>query len=307
MDIEHLRWFVAIAAREHITDAANEMHVTQPALSRALARLESEVGVPLFDRHGRSVRLNRYGAAFRVRVDRALAELDEARRELAEVTATDRGTVALAFGATFGTRAVPRLLGAYRAIHPQVEFQLREGSSGMMRTWLLAGDVDLILTSTQPAGRELQWAPLIRERLAVAVPAAHRLAERRDIALSEIADEPLVALKEGFGLRTLGDELCRGAGFEPKVTVESEDPATVRSLVAAGLGVALIPSDGNPEIDAAATLRYLPVRDRKAARTLGMAWSTNRYRSPAAEQFRKFVLESRLQADAATQPGSPPG
>ena len=296
MDIEHLRWFVAIAAREHVTDAAAELHVSQPALSRALARLETEVGVPLFDRRGRSVRLNRYGAAFRLRVERALGEFDQARRELSEVTATDSGTVVLAFGATFGTWRVPQLLAAYRAIHPQIGFQLREGTSGAMRTWLLDGDVDLILTSTRPAARELEWAPLRRERLALAVPAAHRLAERRDVRLREIADEPLVALKTGFALRTLGDDLCRSAGFAPKITVESEDPATVRSLVATGLGVALVPAPDSVEANPRVAIRYIPIRDRGAARTLGMAWMANRYRSPAAEQFRKFVLERQSEA-----------
>lgn len=188
------------------------------------------------------------------------------------------------------------MLAAYRAIRPQVRFQLREGTSGAMRTWLLEGDVDLILTSTRPAGRGLEWAPLSRERLALAVPAAHRLAERRDVGLREIADEPLVALKTGFALRTLADDLCRRAGFAPKITVESEDPATVRSLVATGLGVALVPAHDSIEATTPAAIRYLPVRDRGAARTLGMAWMPNRYRSPAAEQFRKFVLESHSEA-----------
>jgi LysR family transcriptional regulator, transcription activator of glutamate synthase operon len=290
MDVEHLRWFVSVAAREHVTDAAAELHVTQPALSRALARLEAEVGVALFDRRGRTVRLNRYGAAFRLRVERALAELDEGRRELAEGTSPDSGIVGLAFGATFGTWRVPELLAAYRAIWPLVGFHLREGTAGEMRNWLLDGDVDLILTSTQPSGRHLLWRPLTRERLALVVPAGHPLAQRDSVRLRDIADEPLVALKPGFGLRALGDDLCRRAGFAPHIAVESEDPATVRSLVATGLGVALVPARHSDQAEAPIPIRYLPVRDRDAVRTIGMAWITTRYQSPAVEQFRKFAL-----------------
>lgn len=290
MDVEHLRWFVAVAAREHVTDAAAELHVTQPALSRALRRLEVEVGVALFDRRGRSVRLNRHGAAFRVRVEQALAELDQARHELTEGTSPDKGTVALAFGATFGTWRVPELLSAYRTLWPQVGFHLREGRAPEMRAWLLNGDVDLIMTSTQTSGRHLLWKPLTRERLALAVAPQHALAQRDSVRLRDIADEPFIALKPGFGLRALGDDLCRHAGFTPQIAFESEDPATVRSLVATGLGVALVPAHDRNHASAPTPIRYLHVRDRDAARTIGIAWLTNRYQPPAAEQFRQFAL-----------------
>jgi LysR family transcriptional activator of glutamate synthase operon len=287
VDIEQLRWFVAVAEREHVTRAAADVHVSQPALSRALARLEAEVGVPLFDRRGRSLRLNRYGATFRVHVERVLAELDHARLELADATAADRGTVAFAFGPMIGSSHVPALLAAYRATRPDVSFHLREGNAEALRAWLSEGEVDLILTSPRPAGREFGWAPLAHERVSLAVPPHHRLADRREIRLRELADEPFVMLKAGFALRALADELCRRAGFAPKVAVESEDPSTVRSLVAAGLGIALVPA---PEGESPA-LPYLDVRDRGADRTIGLAWVTGRYRSPVTEDFRRFALE----------------
>ncbi|MGO9903006.1 MAG: LysR family transcriptional regulator [Solirubrobacteraceae bacterium] len=290
MDVEHLRWFVAVAEREHVTATAAELHVSQPALSRALARLEAQVGVPLFDRQGRSLRLNRYGVTYRAHVERALNELDLARLELADETAADRGTVALAFGPTFGTWLVPQLLGGYRAARPDVRFRLLEGNSGAMRAWLLDGEVDLILTSPRPAGRKFAWITLLREQLLLAVPPGHRLAGRHQIRLLEVADEPFVALKAGFALRTLADELCARAGFEPKIAVESEDPATVRSLVAAGLGLALVPAPHSTGSEPPASIRHLSIRDQGASRTVGIAWVATGYQSPATEHFRRFVL-----------------
>jgi len=295
MDVEHLRWFVAVAEREHVTAAAAELHVSQPALSRAVARLEAQVGVPLFERHGRSLRLNRYGATYRAHIERALNELDLARLELADETAADRGTVALAFGPTFGTWLAPQLLGTYRATRPDVRFHLLEGSSGAMRTWLSDGEVDLILTSPRPAGREFAWATLLREQLLLAVPSGHRLAGRRQIRLREVADEPFVALKAGFATRALADELCSRAGFEPKIAVESQDPTTVRSLVAAGLGLALVPAPHSTGPELPSSITYLSVRDQRASRTIGMSWVAARYQSPATEHFRRFVLENGSQ------------
>jgi LysR family transcriptional regulator, transcription activator of glutamate synthase operon len=295
MDVEHLRWFLAVADREHVTGAAAEVHVSQPALSRALARLEAEVGVPLFSRRGRSLRLNRYGATFRSHVQRALAELDQARLELADVTGLDRGVVSLAFGPTHGTVRIPALLAAYHVERPEVRFQLREGDTDAMRAWLSDGEVDLILTSPRPAGREFSWVPVLREQLLLAVPPTHPLARRREIRLRQVADEPFVALKPGFGLRALADDLCRRAGFAPKIAVESEDPTTIRSLVAAGLGLALVPAPHSTGANALPTIPYLSVRDQGASRTVGIAWVTARYRSPATDHFRKFVLEHGSQ------------
>jgi LysR family transcriptional regulator, transcription activator of glutamate synthase operon len=292
MDAAQLRWFVLVAEREHVTAAASELHVSQPALSRALARLEAELGVPLFDRQGRSIRLNRYGTLFRPHAERALAELDAGRRGLADATAVDRGTVAMAFLYTLGTWLVPKLLRMYRAERPDVDFRLQEGSARAMLESLASGEVDLILTSPHPPGGEHGWAPLLAEELLLVVPPEHRLARRRRVRLRDVADEPFVTVRSGTGLRALTEELCSHAGFRPRVVLESEDPATVRGLVAAGLGVALVPPLYGGEAELAPAVGHLAIRDVDATRTIGLAWSSERYRSPATEAFREFVVQA---------------
>jgi DNA-binding transcriptional LysR family regulator len=292
MTVEELRWFVAVAEREHVTAAAAELHVSQPALSRALGRVQAHVGVPLFDRQGRNLRLNRYGRLYLERARRALAELDAGGAELAAATGQGGGgTVQLAFLHTLGTWLVPALLRGFGAAQPQVTLRLDQGSAQEMTELLRAGDVDAILTSPRPVDPAVGWHALATEPLRLALPPGHRLAERRRVRLAEVADEPFVAMKPEYGLRGATDALCAAAGFTPRIAFEGDDISTLRGLVAAGLGVGLMPlaHSAGAEIEQPAT-PHVQIADRGAHRVLGLAWDTTRYRSPATDAFLDWVV-----------------
>ncbi|ADB49810.1 LysR family transcriptional regulator [Conexibacter woesei] len=291
MTVEELRWFVAVAESEHVTAAAAELHVSQPALSRALARVQAHVGVPLFDRRGRRLRLNRYGRLYLDHARRSLADLDAGTQALADATGTaGGGTVVLAFLHTLGSWLVPALLRGFGAAEPQIALELAQGSASEMLAQLRAGEVDLILTSPRPDDPEIEWKPLGREPLRAVVAPGHALAARKRIRLADLAEERFVAMKPEYGLRGLTDQLCAAAGFNPRIAFEGDDIGTLRGLVAAGLGVALLPPphSAGAEIEQPAT-PHLHLADRGAARTLGLAWDRTRYRSPATETFRAFV------------------
>lgn len=292
MTFEELRWFVVVAECEHVTAAATRLHVSQSALSRALARVQADVGVPLFDRDGRRLRLNRFGRLYLEHARRALAQLDAGRAELAEETgASGGGTVTLAFLHTFGTWLVPALLRAFAAVHPQVTLELTQDSASALLTALRDGSADLVLTSPRPDDPAIAWQTLTSEPLRLAVPPGHPLAGRRRVRLAEVAEERFVAMKPEYGIRGMTDELCAAAGFTPQIAFEGDDIATLRGLVEAGLGVGLLPPPhaGGTEQPRPAT-PHLRVADRGAARQLGLAWDGARWRSPAVETFRAFVV-----------------
>jgi len=292
MTVEELRWFVAVAEREHVTAAAAELHVSQPALSRALSRVQAHVGVPLFDRQGRNLRLNRYGRLYLERARRALAELDAGGAELAAATGRGGGgVVQLAFLHTLGTWLVPALLRGFGAVHPDVTLRLDQGSAQEMTELLRSGDVDAILTSPRPEDPAIGWHALATEPLRLAVAPGHPLAARKRVRLAEVAAEPFVAMKPEYGLRGATDALCAAAGFTPRIAFEGDDIGTLRGLVAAGLGVALLPlpHSAGAEIEQPAT-PHLQVADRGAHRLLGLAWDTTRYRSPATDAFLDWVV-----------------
>lgn len=315
MTLDELRWFVAVAEREHVTAAAAELHVSQPALSRALARVQAHVGVPLFDRRGRRLQLNRYGRLYAEHARRALADLDAGRAALADATgAGGGGTVVLAFLHTLGSWLVPPLLRGFATAHPGVTLRLAQGSANEMLDQLRDGEADLILTSPRPEQADVGWCALAAEPLRIVVPPDHRLAARRRVRLAELADEPFVAMKPEYGLRGVTDELLAAAGVTPPIAFEGDDIGTLRGLVAAGLGVALLPPprSAGAEIEQPAT-PHLAVADRGASRQLGLAWSRTRYRSPATEAFRAFVAEHgaglvpRPASDGAVSaPAAPP-
>jgi DNA-binding transcriptional LysR family regulator len=288
MTTEQLRYFVAVAEREHVTQAAAVVNVSQPALSRALRRLEAELGGELFRRDGGALRLTAAGRGFLVHAQRALAELDAGRRRLDDALSPDRGEIRLAFLHTLGAWLVPRLVGAYREARPLVGYRLEQRSAGAMHEALLEGAVDLALTSPRPDDEDIAFAPLVTEPLWLALPPGHRLAGRRRVRLAEVAGDPFVAVRQGYGLRSTTDELCRRAGFTPRIAFEGEDVETLRGLVSAGLGVALLPLSrtGAPHAP------HVRVADRDCSRTIGLAWHGRRDLLPAARAFRDFVHET---------------
>ncbi|QDR78938.1 LysR family transcriptional regulator [Sporomusa termitida] len=289
MEWHQLEYFLTVAQLQHFTRAAGQLSISQPALSRSIARLEAELGVPLFERRGKNIRLNQFGKIFLQHISQAMQEIRAAKREIESIIHPDQGTVSLAFLHSQGAHIVPDLLGRFRAVHPNIRFRLYQNPSYLLLEQLEAGDIDLCL-STPPGSREdMEWTPLYTEELFVVVPADHRLAGRKSIALAAIAPEPIITLKSNFSLRILTDQLFREARLTPDITFEGEEIPTVAGLVEAGLGVAVIPR--LPGLSNS-RLAFLPISSPPCYRTIGLAWIKGRYAAPATLQFRDFVLSS---------------
>lgn len=286
-----LRQFVAVAHEEHLTRAADLLGVPQPTLSRSIARLEAELGVPLFARPGRSIRLTRHGRLLLDGAERAVATLAGHLQLLADEADPARGRVALAFLHTLGTEAVPRMLRDFRASNPGVRFALVQGSADVLLTRLRAGEVDLCLTAPLPDEPGVAARALDSQRIDLIVPARHPLARRRGVPLAEAAAEDFICLKPGYGLRVITDELCRAAGFEPRIAFEGEEAATCQGLVGAGLGVSLLPA--TPVAAADPEVAAVRITAPRAARTVGLAWLDDRPLPAPVTAFRDFALTYR--------------
>jgi DNA-binding transcriptional LysR family regulator len=287
MEWQQLEYFQVVARMEHFTHAAERLSLSQPALSRAMARLEAELGAPLFERQGRRVRLTRYGRAFLAHTERALQAVEAGRREIADMAGPERGVVALAFLKTLGTRVLPDALRAFRDQRPDVRFQITQSHSSALLDLLTEGEVDLCLFSPPEERPGMCWEPLLTEPLYVVAALGHPLASREEIALAELAEEPLILLKPGYGMRRITDALCREAGFTPRIAFEGEDAATVTGLASAGLGIGFIPALAASE---RSDVRYLRVSAPRAERIIALAWMEGRYLSAAAALFRDFTL-----------------
>jgi DNA-binding transcriptional LysR family regulator len=284
VDWRQMEYFRVAGRLQHMTRAAQELGMSQPALSRSIGRLERELGVPLFHHVGRSVRLTRYGEAFLARIDRALHEVDEARRELSDMTGAETGTVALGFLRTLADEYVPQLVREFRNRHPGVRFTFSQDNGTVLERELEAGELDLCFMPIPLDGTRFESRPVTDQELVLIVPAEHRLAGRRSVALREAGDEPFISFKPGHAMRRVTDDLCALAGFAPKITFEGEESSAVRGFVAAGLGVAIVPASAFAHGIAA-----LHLSEPVARRSIGMAWVKDRYVSEAAQAFARFV------------------
>jgi DNA-binding transcriptional LysR family regulator len=281
---DQLRYFVAVARSEHMGRAAEQLDLSQPALSRSIQKLEQELGLPLFDRVGRGVRLNQAGNILLRRVDRACAEFDDAVRELRDFGHTK--IVSVGYLSTFGVRLIPEVVKGFRALEPELQFKLFEAPNPLLAKQLLAGELDLCV-STHLMDSALEWRPLFQEELYAIVPRDHRFATRKSIELVEFADEPFVALRAGHGLRFVLDNLCQQAGFKPKIKFEGYEVSSLRGLVSMGLGVTLAPKRPVP----ATTEVEVPISAPRCFRVVGISWRKARWLAPAAITFRDYVIK----------------
>jgi LysR family transcriptional regulator, transcription activator of glutamate synthase operon len=294
MELQQLKYFREVAEQQHVTRASEKLFVSQSAVSRAITQLEKELGVPLFYRQGRAVVLSRYGSVFLEHGIRALNILESGKRLLCEQTGGESGTISLGFLHSLGVEMVPRLIKEYRRKHFKVQFTLLVQRSGeTLMKELVSGSIDLCLSVPgvfQQKG--IHWQHLLNEELIIALSQTHRLAARRTLNIRELSSEPFLALSPEHTMRIIFDKVCSDASFLPKIAFEGMDIATLRGLIAAGLGIALLP----PAPTRFAGIVEIKLSQARPIRPLGLGWVEERYLPPCAVEFRKFVV-SKFHGD----------
>ena len=305
MDVQELRWFQQVADGVTLTEISDLEQVSQPGVSRALARLEREVGAPLLRRSGRVLRLTHAGVVFKRHVDRVVHSLDDGLAAVQQLIDPETGLVTVVFDRHLGTWLVPDLVGTFGRLHPEVRFDLHTKSDESVLEIGPGSDVDLELTTLRMSAAEVDRSQLTDEPLRLIVPPDHRLAGAPATSLAEVADDPFIMIRPTSLLRKACEDLCRGAGFVPNATLVADDVPTMRGYVAAGLGVAVVPALRETTAEPlVGRLHHLDLTDPAASRVIDLAWSTARRMLPSAELFRDFVLE-RARADALPRPLSP--
>jgi LysR family transcriptional activator of glutamate synthase operon len=286
MDLRQLRYFEAVARHRHFTRAADELHVAQSALSHQVRRLEAELGIELLDRTTRMVAPTEAGEMVATRARVILDGASALREEVDQLRGLARGRVtigALLFG---GELDIPALLAEFTSAHPAIEVGLREGTVQRMVDGLLDGTIDLafILEASRPD--EFERLQLSSEELAVVMSPDHALAGTLPLTVRELAGQRLIGFEHGSSVRRLVDDAFAAAGVEPTIALEGNDLALVRSLVARGIGLAILPRTF-------AELPGPPVVLRPLSPPLRMAvalwWRRGRHLSPAARAFVDFA------------------
>ncbi|MFF4601104.1 LysR family transcriptional regulator [Amycolatopsis sp. NPDC001319] len=276
----------ALAEESNLTRAAALAGIPQPTASRWLTELSDQLGIPVFSRAGRGIRLTRAGRLLAESGRSAAAELRLGYRAALADASPGSGHVSVAFLHTMGGVRVPELLAGFRSAHPGVRFTLIQGSGEEILQHLHTGEADLVLTSPLPTDdHALESRALTEQPLVAVVPAGHPLASRARVRLADLARFEFVALKPGFGLRRIVDGLLASAGCAPKISFEGEEADTLRGMVAARLGVAVLPESEPLPNPGTVEIPLNP----PAYREIGLVWAAGQPLLPAVRVFRDYI------------------
>jgi LysR family cyn operon transcriptional activator len=284
MEIHNLRCFLAVAELESFTRAAKKMHMSQSNLSHHIKELELRVGVPLFERLGRRVRLTTAGNVLRDHASRAIRMLDDAIPAIAELDNLSRGQVAVGVVQVLDHLLVPRVISHFTRSHPGIGIRVDRLWQLDMEAALKCGDVDLGIGLDPPRTAGVEFEPLFATDFAIIVPDDHHLAGRRSLTLPELGCEPLLLVpRKGSWLRWFTDEAFDAAKVEPKCSVQLDSVEATLAAIKQGIGVALLPvavlGRGRPG------LRSITVEGSTTKLGVGLLWGVAVKRSRAAMAF----------------------
>lgn len=297
MELRQIQYFIEVAKREHVTEAAYALHVAQSAVSRQIFNLEEELGVSLFIREGRNVRLTPIGKVFLQHMEQAMKVIENARREVEEYIDPERGTIRIGFPSSLAAYMLPNVISAFRESYPSVKFQLNQGSYHRLMEAVAKGEFDMALIGPVPKNnKSIKGDILFVEDIVALLPSNHPLADQPMIKLSQLKDDSFVLFPNGFILREIVVNACQQMGFQPNVSFEGEDIDAIKGLVSAGLGVTLIPEITLVDSLPRSTVK-LPIKEPQFTRTVGLITSNERDLLPTEKIFYDFIksLFSKLQ------------
>ncbi|QHS23218.1 LysR family transcriptional regulator [Virgibacillus sp. MSP4-1] len=289
MELRQIKYFIKVAELEHVSEAALELHVAQSAVSRQIANLEDELGVKLFLRGGRKIQLTSVGELFLEHVQRAMLEFDKAEKAVYDFLNPESGTIRLGFPISLAAKTLPNVISAFRKEHPQIGFQLHQGTVKELTDAVISGQIDIAFVSPVPTSHDdVKGHIFFTEKMMALLPASHELTNEPYLRLMQLRHEPFVIFRQGYHIRDIIMKACMQVGFQPRIAFEGEDVDTIKGLVSAGLGVSIL-----PEI----TLTDLPMRDTKSieiiepnvSRTVGIILPSKREIAPSEQVFFEFL------------------
>ncbi|CAM5204348.1 DNA-binding transcriptional LysR family regulator OS=Ureibacillus acetophenoni OX=614649 GN=SAMN05877842_102170 PE=3 SV=1 [Ureibacillus acetophenoni] len=288
MDFTSLMYFKTVAKYENMSRASEHLHISQPALSKSISLLEENLGVILFDRYGRSIKLNRYGRFFLERVEIMLREYERTKEDLQNMVAPGHGEVSLGFMHTLGLEVIPLLMTDAKKLFPNMKFLLTQSNSSVLMKKLDSGELDLCLISSFETNSDVVWEKLWDEELFLIVPKTHALSKKEIVKVAEFAHLPFICIKKGNSLRQSVDHLFSNEGYKLNVAFEGEEVHTLAGLVESGLGVSLIPKIKGLELY---NLNLIRVDSNECKREIGLAYIKHRYLSEPTTQFANYIRD----------------
>lgn len=288
MDIRHLQYFLKVAQYKSFTKAARALYITQPTISKMVKNLEEDLGVVLFHRLGKQLELTDAGEILFVQAQDIVHSFQNLSAELGDLMNLKKGHIRIGLPPMIGSSFFPNVLGKFREHYPAITIQLVEDGAKKVEADVETGVLDIGVVLS-PTNEELFHSfSLVKEKLMLLVHPSHRLADRKAVSLSELAEEDFVFFREDFALHDRITAECVQAGFQPKVIYESSQWDFISEMVAANFGIALLPEPICRELDEE-RIRVLPLDQPVIPWHLVIIWRKDRYLSFAAREWIRFT------------------
>lgn len=286
MELQQLRYVCAIAETGSFSRAAEQCQVAQPSLSQQVLKLEKDLGTKLFDRLGRSIRITQADRAFLPHARSILGQMEAARASVEEQSADIRGSVAVGIIPTIAPYLMPHYTVQYMMHYPQAKLRIVEETTPALIERLRSLSIDLAILALPLRHKDLTTFPLLTEPLFAVLPKDHPRATAKSLALKDLRGEPFVILRDGHCFRDLSIAACSRARITPHIAFESDQFSSLLGLVAAGVGVSIVPQMA---VDKNAACRYVRLRDARATRTIAAAVLRGRSFNHVQQAFLSLV------------------
>ncbi|WP_338470607.1 LysR family transcriptional regulator [Niallia sp. XMNu-256] len=290
MNLKQLYYFSTLAKLEHYTKAAAILSITQPSLSHAISELEKELGANLFEKHGRNIRLTKYGRLFLHYVDRALHEIETGQKKLRDLASPSQGIIELAFIYSLGPHFVPNLIQAFSSQEKfkDVSFTFSQGTTSEMMKGLKDGKFDLAFSLPVDDEPEIEFTPLIHQEMVLIAPYDHPLAVNNSVDLKDTVQYPYILFNEKNDFRRVTNQLFDHVGIIPKIACEVEEDNTIAGLVTVNYGIAIMPRILSLKH---LNVKMLHIQNQLPEQYISLARMKNRYLCPTTEFFQEFALQ----------------
>jgi len=300
-ELRHMKAFLEVARYGSFTRAAEELNICQPALTVQIKQLEHALGVKLFDRDRRHVSLTQVGRELIRPIERVMADIDSIRVNSQELATHQRGIVTVAVLPSIAAGVLPAALRRLSTEHPGIAVRIIELVGTRVSDAVKAGEVDFGVGSHQRIERELTYQHLWSDRMAAFVPATHPLARKRAVSFRELVSYPLILTRRESSVRVLVDRMLERERISANVVQEASYVSTLVALVAAGLGISILPErEFTPSLES--TVRMLPIRPPALVRNIGIIGSVARSFSPAAEKLAEMLRQTVGPAASSAVP-----
>jgi DNA-binding transcriptional LysR family regulator len=291
MDLRQLNYFMEIARLASFSKASQHLHLSQPTLSKMIKNLEEELGVPLFDRSTRRIHLTDTGEVLKEQGQLILKAFENLNAALTDVIQMKKGKFSLGLPPVIGASFFPKIIAQFHEQYPQIEIDLVEEGGKMIEQHLMEGSVDLGVVVLPVDEERFEVVPLVNRELLLIVNPLHRLAHREGVSLNDLQDEPFILFRQGFALHDRVREACIRAGYEPQIAYESTQWDFIAEMVAAGLGISLLPETICRKLDPV-QITAIRMTEPKVHWDLAIIWNRSHYHSHAAKAWVQFVRDT---------------